>query len=118
LRVAVDWSCATRNHKLAQALVRPVAAEISLRSQHEIGDWAEQILDVTPLEDEELTAFWVTCAAHRYQQTRDQEAYERLVRRHGSRTSLSSAMRERTSTTTMTHSWNCTPGRGRATPAG
>ncbi len=33
-----------RDHKLAFALARPVATEISLRSQHEIADWFERIL--------------------------------------------------------------------------
>ncbi|HSK90658.1 MAG TPA: BTAD domain-containing putative transcriptional regulator [Euzebyales bacterium] len=83
LRTAFEWTCAGRDRKLASALVRPVATEVSLRSRHEIGDWAERLLAVTPRDDEELLLLGLTWAAHRYQQTRDHDAYERLVQRYG-----------------------------------
>ncbi|MGH9214277.1 MAG: AfsR/SARP family transcriptional regulator, partial [Acidimicrobiales bacterium] len=83
LRAAVDWACATRNRGLAHTLARPVVAEIYLRSQSEIGDWAERILDLTPPDDEALVVFGVTWAARRYMRTMDQEGYERLVGRYG-----------------------------------
>lgn len=83
LRAAVDWACATGDREIAYALVHPVATEVSLRSQHEIGDWAERLLAVTPRDDEEQLIIGLTWAAHRYQQTRDHDAYERLVDRYG-----------------------------------
>jgi predicted ATPase/DNA-binding SARP family transcriptional activator len=83
LRAAVDWACASRDRKFAHALVRPIAAEVALRGRHEIGDWAERILAITPPDDEGLTVFWLTWAAERYAQSGDQEAYQRLVRHYG-----------------------------------
>ncbi len=44
LRSAFEWACNAGDHELADALVRPVAVEIDLRRQAEIGDWAERIL--------------------------------------------------------------------------
>jgi len=82
LRAAFDWACASRDRKLAHALVRPVATEVSLRSQHEIGDWAERLLAMAP-PDEEALVIELTWAAHRHEQTRDHDAYERLVHRCG-----------------------------------
>ena len=83
LRAAVDWACATRDRRLARALVRPVAAEIYLRSQSEIGVWAERILAITPPDDEELLAFGLMWAARRYMRTMDRAGYERLVAGYG-----------------------------------
>jgi predicted ATPase/DNA-binding SARP family transcriptional activator len=83
LRAAVDWACATGDRHLARDLVRPVAAEIYVRSQGEIGIWAERILDVTPPDDEELLAFGITWAARRYMRNMDRDGYERLVARYG-----------------------------------
>jgi predicted ATPase/DNA-binding SARP family transcriptional activator len=83
LRAAVDWACASRDRTFAHALVRPIAAEVALRGRHEIGDWAEPILAITPPDDEGLIAFWLTWAAQRYAQSGDQEAYEVLARHHG-----------------------------------
>ena len=83
LRAAVDWACATRDRGLARALVRPVAAEIYLRSQSEIGAWAERILAITPPDDEELLAFGIMWAARRYMRTMDRAGYERLVASYG-----------------------------------
>jgi predicted ATPase/class 3 adenylate cyclase len=83
LRAAVDWACTTRDRQLAHALVRPIVAEIYLRSQSEIGDWAERILAVTPPDDDDLIAFGLTWAARRYMRNMDREGYERLARRYG-----------------------------------
>jgi predicted ATPase/DNA-binding SARP family transcriptional activator len=83
LRAAVDWACATRDPALAQALVRPIAAEVYLRSQNEIGDWAERILAVTPPDDQDLILFGLTWAGRRYMRNMDRDGYERLVRRYG-----------------------------------
>jgi predicted ATPase len=83
LRAAVDWACATGDRALARGLIRPIVAEVYVRSQSEIGDWAERLLAITPPEDEELTAFGVTWAARRYMRHLDRDGYERLVARHG-----------------------------------
>lgn len=82
LRAALDRACAARDRELADALVRPVAAEITLRRQSEIGDWAERILAITPPDDEDRVVFWTTCAAHRYMHSGDREAYNTLAHRY------------------------------------
>jgi predicted ATPase/DNA-binding SARP family transcriptional activator len=83
LRAAFDWACAIGDHQLACALVRPIAPEIYLRSQSEIGAWAERILAITPADDEETIAFALTWAARRYMRHLDRDGYERLVERYG-----------------------------------
>ncbi|HEV7762537.1 MAG TPA: hypothetical protein VGO78_26190, partial [Acidimicrobiales bacterium] len=83
LRAAVDWACATGDPALARALIRPIAAEIYLRSQSEIGVWAERMLAVTPSDDEDLVTFGLAWAARRYMRTMDRSGYERLVERYG-----------------------------------
>jgi predicted ATPase/DNA-binding SARP family transcriptional activator len=83
LRAAFDWACATRDRELAHALVRPIAPEIYLRSQNEVGDWAERILAMTPPDDRERVVFGLTWAARRYMRHLDRQGYERLVRRYG-----------------------------------
>jgi len=83
LRAAFDFAIATEDRELAHALLRPIAAEIYLRSQSEIGDWAERLLAITPREDQELIVFGVTWAARRYMRTADQAGFEQLVDRFG-----------------------------------
>ena len=83
LRAAFDWACTPRTRQLAAALVRPVAAELNLRKQTEIRDWAERILAVTPPTDEDETVYWLVCATYGYKQNGDHQAYERLVHRYG-----------------------------------
>jgi predicted ATPase len=83
LRAAVDWACTIRDADLADALVHPVAAEVSLRRQVEIGDWAERILDLLPPGDEPRTVYWMLWAGHRHAQAGAREAYDALVRRYG-----------------------------------
>ncbi|GAA1293354.1 hypothetical protein GCM10009609_72900 [Pseudonocardia aurantiaca] len=82
LRAAVDRACTTGDRELAGALVRPVAAELNLRRQSEIGDWAERILAITPSDDDDQIAYWLACATHRYMQRGDHHGYERLVHRY------------------------------------
>ena len=82
LRAAVDWACTPDSWQLAAALVRPVAAELNLRQQTEIRDWAERILAVTPATDEEEIVYWLVCATYGYKQNGDHQAYERLVSRY------------------------------------
>jgi predicted ATPase/DNA-binding SARP family transcriptional activator len=83
LRAAFEWACSAGDLELADALVRPVAVEIDLRRQSEIGDWAERILELTPVEDTDRLAFWLLWAGHRHAQAGDHEAYQALVRRYG-----------------------------------
>ncbi|MCP3989244.1 MAG: AfsR/SARP family transcriptional regulator, partial [Actinomycetia bacterium] len=83
LRAAVDWACSTGDCHLAVSLIRPVAAEIYLRSQNEIGDWVERVLAITPPEDEELIIFCLTWAGRRYMRNLDRRRYEALMDRYG-----------------------------------
>ncbi|WP_407343180.1 BTAD domain-containing putative transcriptional regulator [Pengzhenrongella phosphoraccumulans] len=85
LRAAVDRACRIGDHLLADALVRPLAAEVTLRRQSEIGEWAERILTITPPDDVDRVVFWLTWAAHRYMHNGDRRGYEVLVGRYGHR---------------------------------
>jgi hypothetical protein len=95
LRAAFDWACATGDCELADALVRPVAGEVNLRKQTEIGDWAERILALTASADEEQVVFWLVCVTYRFKQSGDRDEYERLVDRYGD----------------PDHPWSATPAR-------
>jgi predicted ATPase/DNA-binding SARP family transcriptional activator len=83
LRAAVDWACTGGDAALADALVRPIAPEVTLRRQAEIGDWAERILELTPRDDEAEVVFWLAWAASRHMQAGHHDAYERVVQRYG-----------------------------------
>jgi len=83
LRAGVGWACAAGDPELADALVRPIATELTLRAQQEIGDWAEDILAAAPAENADLRAFWLLWVAERAVQNGDTAGYERVVRRHG-----------------------------------
>jgi hypothetical protein len=63
--------------------VRPIAPEVILRRQAEIGDWAERILELTPRDDEARVVFWLAWAASRHMQAGHHDAYERVVGRYG-----------------------------------
>ena len=84
LRAAFDRACHHADYERAGQLVRPVVAELNLRKQTEIAEWAERILAITPPDDEAQIAFWLLCASHRYKQASDHDGYERLVNRYGS----------------------------------
>ncbi len=83
LRVAVDRALADGDCDLVRRLVRPVLGEIVLRSRHEIGDWLEGLLDITPPDDPDTIVFGLCWAAHRYGVGRDPDGYRRLADRHG-----------------------------------
>lgn len=83
LRAAVDRACAAGDHRLAHALIRPIVCEGGFRHRHEIGDWAERILAITPPGDEPLIALALTAAAQRYHLKQDPAGYDRLADRHG-----------------------------------
>lgn len=84
LRAAVDRALERGDHLLAVALVRPIVAEVLLRSRQEIGDWLERILSATPPEDEKTIVFCLSWAAQRLAVARDRSAWERLAAAHGS----------------------------------
>ena len=83
LRAGVGWACAAGDAELADALVRPITTELTLRAQQEIGDWAEDILAIAPAGNADLRAFWLLWVAERSVQSGDTAGYERVVRRHG-----------------------------------
>ena len=83
LRAAVDWACARRDGQLARSLVAPVAAEVHLRSQNEIADWAERILAIAAPDDHDLIVFGLVVAARRYWRLQDRDGFERLLDRYG-----------------------------------
>ena len=82
LRCAVDAACATGDGEQAHALVGPIATEIALRGRHEIGDWSERILALTPPEAAGRRALWLFWAAERCTQNGDAVASGRLVQQH------------------------------------
>lgn len=83
LRTAFDRACTNHDRYLAKQLVRPVLGEIVLRGQHELGDWVERILAITPPDDEDTIVFGLYWAAHRYTVTQNPDGYQRLVDRYG-----------------------------------
>ncbi|HEX6518663.1 MAG TPA: BTAD domain-containing putative transcriptional regulator [Streptosporangiaceae bacterium] len=83
LRAAFDWACARDDRRLAFALVRPIVAEVVLRSRGELGDWLERILAITPSDDTELIVFALTWIAQRYKVGQNPGAYDRLASRFG-----------------------------------
>lgn len=84
VRAAVDWACTVGDLRLATALVRPIAMQAFLRRNYgEIGDWAERILAMTPLDDDEAIALGVVWAAFHYSTTQDREGFARLLQRCG-----------------------------------
>lgn len=83
LRAAFRRACDAGDRNLARGLVRPILSEIILRSNYEIGDWLEDLLAITPPDDEEGLIFGLYWAAHRYTVSQDPAAYQRLVDRYG-----------------------------------
>ena len=83
LRTAFDRACEDGDHRLGRELVRPVLGEIVLRSQSELGDWIERLLEVTPSDDEDGLVFGLYWAAHRYTVNQDPDGYRRLLDRYG-----------------------------------
>lgn len=86
IQAAVDWTCGIGDAEGVDALVRPIVTELPFRGRHEIGDWAERIIELTKPEDRDRRAFWLIWAAERHQQNGDPAAYERLVRPSGDHT--------------------------------
>ncbi|MFI6316455.1 BTAD domain-containing putative transcriptional regulator [Nonomuraea sp. NPDC050556] len=76
LRAAVAWAGTAGDPYLADALVRPIATELALRGQQEIGDWAERILEMLPEQETDLRSFWLLWVAERYTQNGNPEGYK------------------------------------------
>jgi predicted ATPase/DNA-binding SARP family transcriptional activator len=83
LRAGLAWACQTGQPRLADALVRPIATELTLRGLQEIGDWAEQVLAVTSPGDDDLVAFWLVWVAERYTQNGNPKGFDDFVIRCG-----------------------------------
>lgn len=83
LRSAVLRAIAAGDHRLADALVRPIASEVNLRRRAEIGDWAERILPLVDPEDEDVLGFWLLWAGQRYAQIGDRREHDRLAAEYG-----------------------------------
>ncbi len=83
LRAAFEWACDTGDVQRARALLEPIVAEVYLRSQSEIGDWSERLLEITPTDDRDTIAFGMTWAARRYMRHLDQTGFDSLVARFG-----------------------------------
>ncbi|GAA4190969.1 BTAD domain-containing putative transcriptional regulator [Streptosporangium oxazolinicum] len=79
LRAAFGWACATGDVVTADALVRPVVTELTLRGTQEIGDWAERLLALLPPDQADRRAFWLLWAAERLTQTADPAAFAALA---------------------------------------
>jgi predicted ATPase/DNA-binding SARP family transcriptional activator len=82
LRAAFERACSAGDRALARTLVRPVVAEVLLRSRQEIGDWLERLLTITPREDEQTIVFALAWSAQRYAIAHDADAYDRLSDRY------------------------------------
>ena len=83
LRSAVDRALDGQDRELVQRLVRPVLGEIVLRSRHEIADWLERLLDITPHDHDDTRVFALYWTAHRYSLSQDPSGYQRLVDLYG-----------------------------------
>ena len=79
LRAAFEWACATGRLALATDLLTAVLPEIVMRSNNEVGDWAERLLRVTPTADVRTRTMALYAAAHRYSMTQDPGGYLRLL---------------------------------------
>lgn len=82
LRVAVDRAFARGDYRLAHDLFRPVATEITRRHRHEIGQWAQRLLEQAPAEDRPRVVTGLIAAASRYRVRQDPAGFDALVRQH------------------------------------
>ncbi len=83
LRAAVDHACTVGDHRLVRDLVEPIAPEVYLRTQSEVGEWAERLLAITPADDVDGIVFGLTWAARRYMRHGDPDGFARLDDRYG-----------------------------------
>ena len=88
LRAGFDWACTVGDRRLAFSLIRPVAAEILLRAQTELGDWFERVLEIPADDtdeagDEDIVPFSLLWIAHRYTIDQNHETFDQLADRYG-----------------------------------
>ena len=81
LRTAVERALVSGQLRQVVDLIEPVAGEVLLRSRHEIGTWAERVLEACG-GDRQLTVFGLVWAAHRHALAQRPDAYDRLVQEH------------------------------------
>lgn len=82
LRAAFEWACAQGDDELAFKLLQPVGPEISLRSQSQVWDWVERLLEITKPGNHEVLLFGLQWTAHRYMLTHDSEGFEQVASRY------------------------------------
>ncbi|NYT96243.1 BTAD domain-containing putative transcriptional regulator [Salinispora sp. H7-4] len=94
LRVAVDRAFASGDHRLAHDLFRPIATEAARRHRHEIGQWAQRLLeqappedrtpaeDRVPVEDRPRVVAGLIAAASRHHVRQDPAGFDTLIRQH------------------------------------
>lgn len=94
LRAAVDRAFAGGDHRLVHDLFRPICTEAARRHRHEIGQWAQRLLEQAPAEDRTLVedrmlaedrprvVAGLIAAASRYHVRQDPAGFDTLVRQH------------------------------------
>ena len=81
---ASRWACTAGDPRLADALVRPIATELTLRGRQEIGDWAEHILAMTSGRTTRTCApSGSSGSPSAMSRTRTRRATSRVAGRHG-----------------------------------
>ncbi|WP_027661543.1 ATP-binding protein [Salinispora fenicalii] len=82
LRLAVDRAFACGDYRLAHDLFRPICTEAARRHRHEIGQWAQRLLEQAPVEDRPRVVAGLVAAAPRYHVRQDPAGFDTLVRQH------------------------------------
>lgn len=82
LRVAVDRAFACGDYRLAHDLFRPICTEAARRHRHEIGQWAQRLLEQAPAEDRPRVVAGLITAVSRYHLRQDPAGFDTLVRQH------------------------------------
>lgn len=82
LRVAVDRAFACGDYRLAHDLFRPIATEAARRHRHEVGQWAQRLLEQAPPEDRPRIVTGLIAAASRYHVCQDPAGFDTLIRQH------------------------------------
>lgn len=83
LRVAVDRAFACGDYRLAHDLFRPIGTEALRRHRHEIGQWAQRLLEQAPAEDRPRVVAGLIAAGPRYHLRQDPAGFDTLVRQYG-----------------------------------
>ena len=81
LRAAVSFAVSIGDGPMARSLIEPIMAESYLRARGELGEWCEQILEITPPSDFEMVTWCVVWAARRYMRLMDRDGVLGVGRR-------------------------------------